>query len=581
MIQVTNLEKIFGDRVLFEEVTFSVGRGERIGLVGRNGSGKSTLFKVLLGKEIYDSGQMVIPKGYKLGTLEQHIEFTLKSVIDECMSVLPAEMQYEGYRAEKYLFGLGFSLEDMDKDPLSFSGGYQIRINLVKTLLLEPDCLLLDEPTNYLDIVSLRWLLSFLKSFRGEVILITHDRGFMDLASTHTMGIHRKKIKKIKGDTQKYYEKLIEEDYIYEQTRQNQEKKVQQMMSYVDRFKAKASKAAQAQSKLKMINKMDRFEKLEDIKNLDFSFNHTKCAGKVILEVKDLSFGFDEPLFSNVSFSVGREDRIGIIGKNGKGKSTLLNVISGVHKLSEGSLWNHSSMSLGHFGQTNVSRLYFKNTIIQEIRDVNAEISISEIRSICGLMLFSGDDAEKKISLLSGGERARVLLGKILAKKTNILFLDEPTNHLDMESIDSLIDAINEYKGASLIVTHNEEILRKCVNKLLIFMNGNITYFDGNYDDFLKKIGWEVEENGKIANKKNIVREDKDQDQFINKIKTLEAQVETLEKYQRVLEEDLIKASSLNELEKITDISNDIKIIESKIEKLFDGLEKLEKKVST
>lgn len=576
MIQAVGISKNFGARNLFSDVTFSINKGERLGLVGRNGTGKSTLFKIILGKEGYDEGTLTIPKGYKLGTLEQHIQFTKGTVIEECMSVLPKEMEYETYRAEKYLFGLGFTKEDMDRDPMSFSGGYQIRINLVKTLLTEPNCLLLDEPTNYLDIVSLRWLRSFLKSFDGEVVLITHDKEFMNSVVTHTMGIWRKRVKKLKGETDKYYSQLEEEDRIYEQTKANQEKKIQQMQEYVDKYRAKARGASQAQSRLKAIEKLGDMEELEAVSDLRFDFNYTECPAKTVIDVRDLSFGFDQPLFENVKFAIGRHDRIGIIGKNGKGKSTLLNTIAGIYMATSGEVWNHSSLSLGHFGQTNVSRLHPENNIIQEIQEVNTDLSHSAVRGICGTMLFSGDDAEKKINVLSGGEKARVLLGKILAQKTNALFLDEPTNHLDMESIESLMSAIDNYKGACLIVTHSEEILRRCVDKLVIFREGHAEFFDGNYDEFLEKIGWDSEEEGRERKEKAVAPKKKksvNAQVLAEREKEIMGQIETLENYQGLLEKNIERYSIEGNVEGLQTATDDLDQVQQKIEDLFLELE--------
>ncbi|MGI4993998.1 ABC-F family ATP-binding cassette domain-containing protein [Halobacteriovorax sp. GFR7] len=578
MIQLVNVTKSFGGRTLFEEVTFSLNTGERIGLVGRNGTGKSTLFKVITGVESYDSGQVKIPKSYKIGTLDQHIHFTHETVLAECMSALGPEFEYETYRAEKLLTGLGFSDEDFLKSPQSFSGGYQIRINLVKTLLTEPNCLLLDEPTNYLDIVSLQWLRSFLRTFQGEVIIITHDRSFMDSVTTHTMGVHRGKLRKIKGPTKKYYEQLEQDEIIYEQTRVNQEKKIKHMMDYVDKYRVSARGASQAQSRLKAIEKMQDMKQLEKIADLDFSFNHTPCPGKQIMKVHDLSFGYDdEDLFSGVSFEVDREDRIGIIGKNGKGKSTLLNVLSHELKQGTGEIWEHPSLALGHFGQTNVKRLHAENTIAQEIQEVNTELPITRVKAIAGTMLFTGEDSDKRISVLSGGEKARVMLGKILAKKTNLLFLDEPTNHLDMESIESLGEAINDYEGACLIVTHNEDLLRSCVNKLVIFRKDGAEFFEGTYDEFLEKIGWE-EDAKPVKDKPAPVKVEpvKKEEAKVsgNKYKEEEimAQIETLEKYQSVLEEKIQNASAAGDTDAITSAGHELELVNAKIDELLELL---------
>ncbi|WP_034727530.1 ABC-F family ATP-binding cassette domain-containing protein [Bacteriovorax sp. BSW11_IV] len=587
MIQVSGLSKHYGSQVVFEDITFQVGSRERIGLVGRNGAGKSTLFRLILGNELPDGGQISIPKGYQIGALDQHISFTKSTVLDECCQVLKGDAVYDQYKAEKILFGLGFTKEDLDKDPKSFSGGYQVRINLCKALLLEPNLLLLDEPTNYLDIVSLRWLKGFLRSFDGEVVIITHDRDFMDSVVTHVMGISRSKLKKIKGDTAKFYEQLLQDEELYEQTRLNQEKKKAELMKFVERFRAKASKAAQAQSRLRQVEKIGTMDSLAAQANLDFDFQYKDTPGKILLEVDDLSFSYtgkmEDALFKNLKFHVGKSDRIGIIGKNGKGKSTLLNVLAKDLKPITGNMSFHPSAVLGHFGQTNIKRLSDGNTVVQEVASANLDLSNTKVRNICGTMMFEGDLADKKISVLSGGEKSRVMLGKILAGASNLLFLDEPTNHLDMESIESLSEAIENYPGAVLIVTHSESLLRNTVNKLVIFHEGRADFFDGTYDEFLEKIGWESEEEKVVeivVPKKDKKEVQKLRQQTImerskvigpmkEKIEKLEKQIMTLESYLEVKNNEMTEASSKADGKKITELSQEISLVNKKIDELF------------
>jgi ATP-binding cassette, subfamily F, member 3 len=495
MIQVTNLSKHFGEQTLFETISFTLNRGNKIGLVGRNGSGKSTLFKILLGEEEADSGEIFIPKNYTIGTLRQHLHFTYKTVREECASVLHGDEAFNVYIIEKMLFGLGFSHEDLDKDPLSFSGGYQIRLNLVKLLATNPSMLLLDEPTNYLDIVSMRWLKQFLKEFKGELILITHDRDFMDAVTTHTMGLRRKSLLLIEGSSSKYYAKLEEDDERYLKTKANLDKKRAELEDFITRQKAKASKAVMAQSKAKQLEKMGEMEDLEEESNLSFSFNYKKTPAKIILDAQNIGFGYDanKPLFENLSFKLEKGKCLAIIGKNGKGKSTLLNVLAGELPLQHGSLSFHPETAIAHFGQTNIQRLNLKHTIIDEIYEVDPLLGITKVRSICGGMMFSGKSAEKEISVLSGGERSRVMLGKIIATPANLLFLDEPTNHLDMYSIDALTQAIQNFEGSTILVTHSEMMLKNLADALIIFHHDKAEFFDGGYEEFLEKIGWEEE----------------------------------------------------------------------------------------
>jgi len=501
MIQLTNLSKSFGGDILLRDINLKVLPRQKIGFVGRNGSGKSTLFKIILDEEHYDEGELSIPKNYRIGALKQHLSFSEKTLREECALALPKGEEWNFYKIEKLLFGLGFSHEDLDKDPLSFSGGYQIRINLVKLLAEEPNMLLLDEPTNYLDIVSLRWLRGFIKNFEGEVILITHDRDFMDSISTHTMGINRKSLHMVEGNSHKFYETLTLADETYQKTQANQAKKRQELEEFIARNKARASTAALAQSKVKELEKMEVMEDLESDSSLEFDFNYAQTPAKILFRANNLSFGYDDKpnLFENVSFDMPKGKTIAIIGKNGKGKSTLLNLIAGELDSRSGSIEFHPSTTFAHFGQTNIERLNTKMSILDEIAQARRDIGIAEVRAIAGRMMFSGDSAKKKIELLSGGERSRVMLGKIIATPANLLFLDEPTNHLDMQSIDALCDAIENFEGSTMLVTHSEMLLHRLANALIIFHKDKAEYFDGTYAEFLEKIGWEEEESEKPA----------------------------------------------------------------------------------
>lgn len=587
MIQITNIAKSFGGQSLFNNVSVNIPSKARVGLVGRNGSGKSTLFKIILGEELPDSGKVSIPKNYHLGSLKQHIEFTKATVLEECVQELREDQKFETYRAEKILSGLGFSEEDFHKDPHSFSGGFQIRINLAKLLVTEPNLLMLDEPTNYLDIVSLRWLQNFLRNFDGEVLIITHDQEFMDTVTTHTMGLHRKELKFIQGDTAKFYTQLIQEEELYEKTRLNTEKKRKEMERFIERFKAKASKATQAQSKLKQLQKMESLDELEAETDLNFNFNYSELAAKQLMEVNNLSFGYqaDQKLFNDISFFINQKECIGIIGKNGKGKSTLLNCLSGDLD-PEGEVKFHSKTQLAHFGQTNIARLSENLSIVEEVRSKATDSPDTKIRQICGTMMFPGELADKKIKVLSGGEKSRVMLGKIIASPSNLLLLDEPTNHLDMQSIESLCEAVEDFPGGVIIVTHSEMLLRRLATKLIIFRKNQAEYFHGTYEDFLNKIGWEEEEHNKpkvVAklSKKEIQKQRaliiKERSKILSPLKKkVEEAEKTITESEEILEAknaELIKASEESNGELITTLSQEVSQLEATIEEAFIELE--------
>ncbi|PJZ52366.1 ABC-F family ATP-binding cassette domain-containing protein [Leptospira adleri] len=497
MIKISGLNKAFTTKVLFDDLSLTINRGERVGLVGRNGHGKSTLFQMILGNVEPDSGTISVPKGYKIGHLQQHLHFTKPTVLEECALGLPEGEEYETWQVEKILSGLGFSEADMERNPSEFSGGYQIRMNLAKLLVSAPDMLMLDEPNNYLDIVTIRWLEEFLREWEGEIILVTHDRSFMDAVVTHTVAIHRTKAIKVQGDTEKLYNQINQAEEIYEKTRLNEAKKRKQEEIFIAKFKAKASFASRTQSRVKKLEKQGEMKALEQIQDMELYFNSAPFAASQMLSAEDLSFSYDgkEPfLIENFSISVGNRDRICIIGKNGKGKSTLLKMFAGENVPSRGTVKKHPILKEGYFGQTNKLNLNENATVVEEIMSSDKSCTEWQARNIAGGLMFSEDQALKKIKVLSGGEKSRVLLGKILVTPCHLLYLDEPTNHLDMQSCDSLIEAIDEFEGSVIMVTHNEMHLRAVATKLIVFDNDTIRIFDGSYEDFLNDVGWSDEE---------------------------------------------------------------------------------------
>lgn len=494
MIQVDGLTLAYQGDPLFENASFNIQPREKCALVGRNGSGKSSLFRLLVGQEEADKGTIAKRKNYTIGMLNQHIVFTKPTLVEEAASGLRPEEADCIYKAETILFGLGFSEKDLDRAPQEFSGGFQLRIQLAKVLVGEPDCLLLDEPTNYLDIISIRWFTEFLKDWQGEFILISHDREFLDNVSTHTMGIHRQKVSKVKGNTIDFYDKLMQQEEIYEKTRIGLEKKREHLQDFIDRFGAKATKAAQAQSRQKALNRIPPLQSLKSLYQLDFEFNTASFYGSKMLEVRDLSFSYKpgiEELIEDFSLTVENGERIAIIGKNGRGKSTILRLLSGELTASNGWTKRSENLATAYFGQTNIDRLHPKHTVHEEVGAANTKLNLTQVKGICGLMMFGGDKSNKPVSVLSGGEKSRVMLGKIIATPCNLLLLDEPTHHLDMESIEALIDAIENFPGAVIIVTHSELILKRmALDKIVVCHQGWQELHLGSYEVFLEKNGW-------------------------------------------------------------------------------------------
>jgi ATP-binding cassette subfamily F protein 3 len=495
MIIVDNISKSYGAQELFRNAGFRINAGERVGLVGRNGYGKTTLFRLIAGEEEPDSGTISIPKGYEIGYVLQEPDFTEGSVLDEGCRGLPAAEKDHRWKVEKVLAGLGFSEADLTMHPSQLSGGFQVRLNLAKVLVREVNLLLLDEPNNYLDITSIRWLTRYLNEWRSELMLITHDRAFMDNVVTHVMGIYRKGLRKIKGDSGKLYDRLAMDEEIYEKTRINDEKKRKQIEAFVRRFRAKATLASRVQSRVKTLEKRAKLEKLEQPRDLDFSFRSKPSNGKPAMHVTGLVFGFDpaRPLFSDLSFSVGPYERVCVVGKNGKGKTTLLRTLAGEIEPQAGGIRYNATAAVAYYAQANAASLVEEKTVLEEIQGANPDIDQQRARNIAAMMMFEGDEALKKVKVLSGGEKNRLMLGKIIATPANLLLLDEPTNHLDMESSDALLAAIDEFQGAVVMVTHNEMLLHGLAEKLIVFQGGGAGAFEGSYQRFLEDGGWDDE----------------------------------------------------------------------------------------
>ena len=495
MIRVENLTKRYGNRLLFDGITFSLNSKERLGIVGRNGHGKTTLLRLITGEERPDSGSVFIPRHYRLGYVKQQLDFKENSVLEEGMTALAEHEKDHYWKVEKILSGLGFSEEDLQRHPNEFSGGYQVRLNLVKTLVSEPDLLLLDEPTNFLDITSIRWIEQYLSTWPHELMLITHDRSFMDKLVSHTMGIHRRRVRKIAGNTAKYYDQIAQDEEVYEKTRIKDERRRKEISQFITRFRAKARLANLVQSRIKTIQKMEKKDKLEKLKILDFSFRSRTSPAKHVLTARNLSFAYDADtdVIKDFNINISAGERVCIVGKNGKGKTTLLKLLAGALIPQNGELIYHPSVVNGVFEQTNIKSLVETRTVEEEILGAHPNVDRQLARNICGAMLFSGDEALKKIRVLSGGEKSRVMLGKLLATPVNLLLLDEPTNHLDMESCDALLAAIDSFDGTVIMVTHNEMFLHTLAERLIVFQDETVEIFDGNYQEFLEKRGWQNE----------------------------------------------------------------------------------------
>jgi ATP-binding cassette subfamily F protein 3 len=593
VLTVTNLSKAYGRQTLFDGVSFQVASGERVGVVGRNGHGKSTLFRILLGEEASDEGTVSVPSGYRMGHLAQRLHFRHRTVLEEAVSAIPRaeDGTDETYRANVILSGLGFPEADLSRRPNDLSGGFQVRLNLARVLLSDSNLLLLDEPTNYLDVVSIRWLQRFLRAWKGELLLITHDRGFMDSVTTHTLAIHRCRVRKLPGGTEKIYRQILQEESVHEQTRINDERRRKEAEAFISRFRAQATKARAVQSRIKALARHERLEKLTRAGDLEFSFRAAPFSGKWMLEVRDLSFGYDprRPLIEGLSLAVERRDRIAVVGTNGRGKTTLLRLLAGELAPVSGMVRPAQNLKIGYFGQTNVDRLHPGLTVEEEVRQANPALTRTQVRTLCGAMMFEGSAAEKKISVLSGGERSRVLLARILAAPVNLLLLDEPTNHLDQESVDAFLEAVSAFEGAVVLVTHVERVLSALATRLVVFDRGKAERFDGGYADFLDRVGWQAEatEEGSSraagdlpARRRDarrqraeiVARRSKELGRLRRAIAALESEIMALEAQLAKDDATIVEATRKNDGAAVRALASAASAARARIEALFDEL---------
>jgi ATP-binding cassette subfamily F protein 3 len=599
MIRIENLHKSYGDLILFAGINFALTEKERLGVVGRNGHGKTTLFRMILGKENSDSGGIIVPKNYRIGYVSQNLAFRHDTILTEAISALPEPEKDHHWKAEKILVGLGFTQTDFQRHPKTFSGGYQVRLNLAKALIAEPDLLLLDEPTNFLDIISIRWIERFLQNWPHEIMLITHDRSFMDKLVTHTMGIHRGAVRKIEGDTAKYYDQIAQDEEVYEKTRLKDARRRKEIKQFITRFRAKARQANLVQSRIKTLQKMEKKQKLEKLKILDFSFSSSPFQARHLLDARNVNFSYDaeQPLIRDFKITVEAGERICVVGPNGKGKSTLLRLLAGELLPDTGQFKYHPTVRKGYFEQGSVQTLVENRTVLAEIIFSNPDGDRQRARNVCGAMMFSGDDALKKISVLSGGEKSRVMLGKLLVSPTNLLLLDEPTNHLDMESCDALLAAIDNFEGTVIMVTHNEMFLYALAQRLIVFQNDGIDIFGGSYQRFLEKGGWHDESKVNHAPQQPDIKMDvsvkltkkelrRQRSEIISQrsriVKPIEQRAEAveneIEKNERELDrlnQAMQQAAQEQDGTKIAEISQAIHLGQQTIDRLFEQLEEL------
>ncbi|MEE9419407.1 MAG: ABC-F family ATP-binding cassette domain-containing protein [Desulfatiglandaceae bacterium] len=527
LVTVLKVSLTFVRKQIFDEIGFQVGPGDRIGLIGPNGSGKTTLLRLLNGEISPDSGEVRREKGIRIGYLPQDVQETLAgALLQSIYDSIPGRVQIENdrvrleksltavhheeeqaklasrlaeihqelnrlelefprHKAEKILMGLGFKMSDLTMPVSTLSGGWKTRAALARLLYQRPDLLLLDEPTNHLDIPSIRWLEQFLQDFKGAIVLVSHDKDFLNRQIHRTLSFEPEGMRSYSGNYDFYLRSREEERRSLEARARKQEQKIKEAQKFIDRFRAKASKARQAQSKIKLVKQMELVQRPSREKRTRFSFPMVPRSGRDVMSIRGLSKAFDENLlYRDINLAVLRGEKIAIIGPNGCGKTTLLKMVAGEIDPDEGMISLGHGVNMVYFAQHHSEILDPQKTVIQEVYQAVPEETIGFVRGVCGAFLFSGEDVDKPIRVLSGGERARVLLAKLLVRPGNLMVMDEPTNHLDISSSETLIDALTEFNGTLLFVSHNQSFINRLATKIWDLSEGKIIEYPGNLDEY-------------------------------------------------------------------------------------------------
>jgi ATP-binding cassette subfamily F protein 3 len=526
LISLQNICFSFGSRAILENASWQINAGERIGLVGSNGVGKSTLLRLITGAYSVDSGTINKPKDVTLGffnqdllsfsttepilrvamqafekahALEQELDRILKeledrpedpALLDRYSHALHDFELAGGYemehRSAEVLEGLGFSTADLQRPYNEFSGGWRMRVLLARMMLQAPDLLLLDEPTNHLDLPSIEWLERYLQSYPGSVVIVSHDRYFLDRMVTKIVEVWQRDLHQYSGNYSFYLQEKEERMELQQRAYENQQEYIRQQERFIERFRAKATKAAQAQSALKRLDKLERIEAPDaSVPVMNINFDVGVQPGKIICTLRGITKRFgDLTILEHADAEISRGDKIALIGANGKGKSTLLRIIAG-NETFDGERKEGHNIRQSFYAQHQLEALNIENEILEEMKMAGTGKTELELRQLLGCFLFSGDDVFKKIKVLSGGEKARVALAKVIAAKGNFLLLDEPTNHLDMQSVEMLIEALNKYQGTLILVSHDRYFISRTANRIWEIDNGVIRDFEGSYDEWV------------------------------------------------------------------------------------------------
>jgi ATP-binding cassette subfamily F protein 3 len=491
MLTFSGITKTFGGRTLFEDATLSIVHGDRVGLVGPNGAGKSTLFKIILGEETPDDGLVTLIRGTTLGFLPQ--EST--PVGDETvLEIATQHGESDGQavaKAKRILSGLSFRDRDFDRPAREMSGGWVMRAHLARLLVQEPDLLMLDEPTNHLDLEALLWFQEYLADYPGGILMISHDREFLNRLTTHIVEIRASRIFRYTGNYDSYLVQRAANESQLIATQKSQQRKIDQLQEFVDRFGAKASKASQAQSKAKQIERM-REEMVElpesDGAKMGFRFPQPQRSGQRVIKLEGIHHAYGETkVYEGIDFECERGQRIVLVGPNGAGKSTLLKLLADAIKPQAGTRTLGHNVKAGYYAQYRIEMLQAGNTVLQEALDTPQRVTEQQVRSTLGSFLFRGDDVFKKVTVLSGGEKSRLALVKLLLDPPNLLLMDEPTTHLDMPSIDALVEALKQYEGTLIFISHDVYFIRALANHVVHVRGGQLKPYPGGYQYYLDK----------------------------------------------------------------------------------------------
>ncbi len=650
MLSVNHLDIRYGDKHLFKDVSIQIYEGNRVGLVGVNGAGKSTLLKIMAGVAATDDGVISVAKNFTIGYLAQESEelFSSRSLYDEAEKAFDhlislqkesdqlhnvmqevdsntkefeklldrhGEIQHllDGSdiytirsKVEKVLLGLGFSQEDLVKPVSNFSGGWQMRLKLAKMLLEAPSLLLLDEPTNHLDLDSLTWVEQFLRNYNGAMVIISHDRVFLDKVTERTWDLSFGRLDVYKGNYSFYVKEKEERRTIEKGAYENQQAKIKQTQRFVDKFRAKATKARQVQSRIKQLEKMERIELSSEEHQIKFTFPPAPPSGRDVLLVEQVSKEYEgKRIFAEVELLLNRGDKVAVVGVNGAGKSTFLKILSSNIIPDSGEVKIGTNVKLSYFGQHQAQELSPQLSVLETMALSGNDMTITQTRSLLGAFLFRGDDVDKKVAVLSGGEKSRLALAKMIAIPANCMLLDEPTNHLDMNSQEVLQEAMAQYDGTVVVVSHNRYFLDSFVNRVLEVKAGKITIYEGNVSEYLYKqeqiqlqqlalanesknvTGKNKKSESSVENRKDKKRKEAQLRQersrragpWLKKLQEAEEQVETFEQQKEELETLMADPELYSDEEKWAEVNSSYDDCKRRLDRWYDKWETAQEKI--